>query len=226
MTLDNIFSRPTSVVIYGTSRSLLNWVAYGWVSAADREFAWVNVRLRGEVQADIDPLSRNLVPPDRLHPVYADELVPNDAATKMVIGGAVRDEESSDAVRRLMDFVRLPSLTQRVLSRALPGGLPMVLVFSNAHRVVAFYPTESVAQVVRAVVNSGAILLSTFADAPPEARHAFETILHLEGNDPKEWKQAILKVEKAPSDAPFRAGLRYRLNEVPPVAAVLTRDLK
>lgn len=226
MTLDKAFSRPTSVVVYGTSRPLLNWVAYAWACAADREVIWVDVRLRGEVRDNSDPVSRQLVPPDRLHVVYPDELVPDDAAARTAIGGVIRDKESSGAVRRLMDFLGLPSLTQQVLSREPSGGLPRILVFSNAHRVVSTYPPESVTQVVRAVVDCGTTLLSSFADAPSDARHAFETVLHLEGSDLREWKHAILRVERGPPDAPFRSGSEYRLSEIGPVAAVLGRELK
>jgi len=224
--VDSIFSRPTSVVVYGTSRPLLNWVAYAWASAVDPRFIWIDVRLPGEVLATVDPLSRNLIPPERLNVVHPHELVANSVVTNVAIGGVVRDEESADAVRRLVDFLGLPSITQEVLARAPVGGPPMVLVFSNAHRVVAAYPPKAAASVVRAVVDSGVTLLSTFADAPFEARHAFDIILHLEGSDPKEWRRATLRVEKGPSVDPLRPGSRFGLGEFEAIASVLARDLK
>jgi hypothetical protein len=226
MPLGGIFSRPTSVILFGSNRPLLNWVAYALASETDPGFIWTDVRLWGEVLADVDPLARNLVPPNRLAVVYPNALVPNDAAANMAIGGVVRGDEPSDTVRQLVDFLRLPLPTQRLLSGATSGGQPIVLVLSNAHRIVAFYPVETVASVIQAIVGAGVTLFETFADAPLEGREAFETILHVEGNDPKEWRQATLRVEKGTSAGPLRTGSKYRLGELDPVAAVLTRDLK
>lgn len=223
---DGIFGRPTSVILCGSSRPLLNWVAYALASTTDSGFIWTDVRLEGEVLADSDPLARGLVPPDRLAVVYPNVLKPNDAAANMAIGGVVRSDEPPDTVRRMVDFLRLPLPTQRLLAGAPPGGRPMVLVLSNAHHMTVLYPTETVAPVLRAVIDAGAILFVTFADAPRESRHAFETILHVGGNDPKAWKRATLRVEKGPSGGPLRAGSEHRLGELEVVAAVLGRGLK
>jgi len=223
---DRIFSRPTSVILCGSNRPLLNWVVYALASATDPKFIWTDVRLGDEVLADVDPLARNLVPPDRLAVVYPSVLVPNDAAANMAIAGVVRDNQPSDGIRRLLDFIRLPLPTQRLLSGVLSRDRPIVLVLSDAHHLVTFYPTEVVAPVIQAVVEAGAILFVTFAGAPPESRQAFETILHVEGNDPKAWRRTTLRVEKGPLAGPLRTGSDHLLGELDPVAAVLARDLK
>jgi hypothetical protein len=115
--------------------------------------------------------------------------------------------------------------TQRLLSAGPSGGPPMVLVLSNAHRLVALYPTDSVAPVVRAIVETGAILFMTFADSPPEGRLAFDTVMHVEGNDPMSWNEATLRVEKGPASGPLRAGSEHRLGQLPPIASVLANRL-
>jgi hypothetical protein len=221
-----IFSRRTSVAVYGGSRPLLNWVVYALASTAKPGLIWTDVRLRGEVLADIDPLSRDLIPPDRLNVVDPEDFVPDDATANLAIAGVVRDDEPPSNLRRIVDFLRLPPLAQRVLSNALSGDLPIVLILSNADHLSEFYPRETVAPIIRTVVEANAIVFLTYAHAPPRVRDAFETILHVEGTDLTEWREAKLRVDQGPSDGPLRAGSEYRLGELGSVAAVLARDLK
>lgn len=220
------FDRPTSMVMYGSSRPLLNWVAYALASAADPGFVWTDVRLEGEVLTDVDPLSRNLIPPDRMNVVSPAGLIPNDAVANMAIAGVIREEESDVALGRLLDFLRLPPGAQRLLARGSSGNRPKVLVLSNAHRLVAVWPARALAPALGAIVGAGGSLFMTFADAPPGSHDAFEIRLHLEGGNSKSWRQTTLRVEKGPSAGPFRPGSEHRLGEFDPVAAVLARDFQ
>ncbi|HTP53989.1 MAG TPA: hypothetical protein VML94_03365 [Thermoplasmata archaeon] len=217
-----IFGQPTSVFVGGPSRSLLNWVVYALASRTDPGFIWTDVRLPGEVLAGTDPLARGLVDPDRLNIVYPQELVPGDPSAVPPAG--VDRPAPPATVRRLEDFLRLPLHTQRLLAGAPKGGHPIVLALSNAHRMVGPYPTETVAPIVRTIVESGAILFVTFADAPPEGRFAFETVLQVEGETPRRWKDAALWVERGPTDGPLPSGARYPLAEFEPIAAVLSQE--
>jgi hypothetical protein len=226
MAPERMFGHPTSVLLCGSSRSLLNWAAYAFALTEVPEFTWVDVRHRGQAPAAGGPLACNMVPPEQLHVLETTDLPRNDAVSNMAIAGVIRTDEPPDDVRLLVDFLRLPSRIQELLSSARTEGRPRMLVVSNAHRMATYYPAEAVAPVVRAVVKTGAILFMTFADAPSEGHEAFETILYLEGNDPKEWKRAILRAAKGPLDGPFQTGSEYRLVELEPVAAVLARDLK
>jgi hypothetical protein len=212
------------VIVCGSDRPLLNWVAFALASVSDPAFIWTDIRLEGEVLADTDPLSRRLIPRDRLNVVRPSELERSDPT--VVEGSVVRADEPPETLRRLVDFLRLPVHTQRLLSGGPPGGQPMVLVLSNAQRIVALYPTTSdVAPTVRAIVETGTTLIMTFADAAPEGRLAFETVLHLEGTDARKWREAGLRAEKGPSPGPLGAGTRYRLGEFEPVATILSRHL-
>jgi hypothetical protein len=222
---EGMFRHPTSVLLCGSSRSLLNWAAYAFAITEDPGFTWVEVRHRGQGPAAGGPLACNMISPERLHVLETNDLPRNDAVSNMAIAGVIRTDEPPDNVRLLVDFLRLPSRIQEVLSSARPDGRPRMLVVSNAHRMATYYPPETVAPVVRAVVETGVILFMTFADAPSEGHEAFETILHLEGDDPKNWRQSKLRVEKAPSTGPLRAGSEYRLADLEPLAAVLAERL-
>jgi hypothetical protein len=220
-----LFGEARLVIILGSDRRLLNWVAYAFASATDRHFLWVDVRSMGEVRADPDPLSRNLVPEHQFAAVRAVDLAPSDARANVAISGVVRDDETPENLQRLMDFLRLPERTQAALSTVVVGGGPSVVVLSNAHRLGAFYPVEIVPPLLRAIKESGATVIMTFADAPNEGRFAFDMVLHLEGSDPAAWRQAVLRVEKGSASGPFPTGSTCRLADVEVVRAALSSQL-
>ena len=225
MTAATLFPNPTSVIICGSSRPLLNWVAFALASVSDPEFHWTDVRISGEVPTPDDLFSRDLIPPERLHLVAPRELTPDDATANVAVSAVIRDEETPEELRRVVEFLRLPPQTQQLLAETQSKGFPRVVVLSNGHRLLALYPEVGVvAPTVRAIVNAGVALIMTFADAPPGGRVAFDTVLHLEGQDPKNWRQAKLRVEKAPSTSVFRSGSEVRLADFEPVAAVLSRE--
>ena len=220
-----LFPDPTSVIICGSNRPLLNWVAYALASSSDPKFHWTDVRISGEVPTPDDLLSRDLIPPVRLHLVAPRELAPDDATANIAVSAIVRDEDTPEELRRVLEFLRLPAPTQQLLAETPSEGVPRVVVLSNGHRLLALYPEiGAVAPTVRAIVGAGVAFIMTFADAPPGGRVAFDTVLQLEGRDPESWRQATLRVEKTPSSSVFPAGSEVRLADFKPVAAVLGRE--
>jgi|SRR5271157_4855529 len=226
MPSEGMFRHPTSVLLCGDNRSLLNWVAYAFASTENPEFIWTDARLSDQVLDDDDPLARHMVPQDRLHFLYTNEVLRDDSVLTLGLEGVIRADEPPSNVRHLIEFLRLPPRLQEMLSVAQREGRPATLVLSNGHRMASRFPAETVAPFLQAVIGAGAILLMTFADAPGEARQAFETVLLLDGENPKQWRQATLTAEKGPSDGPFRTGAKHRLDDLEPVASVLARALK
>lgn len=220
-----LFAGPTAVILIGSDRPLLNWVAYALAAVTDPGFFWVDVRTQGEVLSDSDPLVRKVIPPDRLTLVRSSELAPNNSKANLAVSAVVRDSETPANLQLLLDFLRLPERTQAVLSGTAPGGRPRVAVLSNAHRLGPLYPAGTVGPFLRAIRAAGVTAIMTFADAPNDGRLAFDVILHLEGHDPKNWKQAKLAVEKGLSNGPLRTGREYRLGDLDAVAALLTERL-
>lgn len=227
MSSEPLFRRPTSVFIGGNNRPLLNWVAYAFAIDANPEFHWTDIRLRGELFDKTDLLGRNLIPADRLNWVYPQELARPQPAPTTDASGA-RPISAPDDPRRgaanLAVFLRLPPETQKILTSLAPGRRPFPLILSNAQRIVALYPAESVTPILRVIIASGALAFITFADAPPDGRRAFESVLHVKGESPTTWKQATLRVELCPRDGPFKAGSELRFQDIPPIADVLGRE--
>jgi hypothetical protein len=167
-----------------------------------------------------------LVPTERLIVVRTQDLAPDDAAANMAVTAVIRPDEAPDNLQRVIDFLRLPATTQRVLAQPREEGKPRVAVLSNGHRIVALYPTpDAVDPTIRAIVGADTILIMTFADAGPDGRFSFENVLHLEGSIRDGWRSASLTVEQWAPGGPFEAGTKYRLVDLTPLADVLARQL-
>jgi len=216
-----LFEPSTSVFLRGSSRPLLNWVAYALVAEHPGGYLWGHVQLAGEILEETDLLKRKLIPPERLITVAPHELMRDEYIGNVALGGLLRSDTDVDAVRGFADFLRLPAQTQEMISRLPPGGPRPVLVLSGAHRLAALYSEESVGPTVRTVVAVGGSMLAVWADAAVSARREFEHVLHLEGDEPSKWKEAVLTVEKGWPTGPLRSGAELRLREVPVVVSVL-----
>jgi hypothetical protein len=214
-----------SVFLVGDDRPLLNWIAYAFASDLDRDFLWVDVRTKGEIRSDLDVLARNLIPPERLMEVRAHELAPSRATVNVAVSGVIRDDDAPESVKLLLDFLRLPEHSQATLSSIAARGSPKVIVLSNTHRLLAFYPSEVAGPLVRAIRDIGITLIMTYADAPNEGRFVYDIVLRLLGREPENWRQARLLVEKGPPGGPVRSEGQYRLSELMPVAQVLADHL-
>lgn len=188
-------------------------------------FVWTDIQLTGEVRDDADLLRTNLVPPDRFFELPPSVLRLDDFAGNVALGGLVRSGESPKEAQRFADFLRLPPHAQQLISRFAGGGPPPVLVLSNAQRIAPFYTWETASPAVRSVVEAGASLLVTWAEAPTKARLEFEQILHLKGPELASWRDAVLHVERGRSNGLLRTGAELRLGDHPAVASILGKNL-
>jgi hypothetical protein len=223
--MKGMFSRPTSVFVAGSSRPLLNWVVYAITSAADPEFVWTDVRLGGEVLDPDDLLAQGVIPPRQLGIVAPEDLRRNIPPEGLPVKELLREEDRTGMAKRLTDFLRLPLHTQELLSEIPPGDRPAIRVLSNAHRLAAYYPTETVGQIVGAIVSAGATFVATWADAPPSGRLAFDTVLHVDGHSVREWRNAVLRVEVGDVEVGLGPGMQKRLAEISQIASVLSAKL-
>jgi len=221
----DLFVPRTSVVLCGSNRSLLHWVAYSFVAEHPAGFLWGHVRLPGEVLEDSDVLKTQLIPPDRFLTVSPGELARDELAGNVALGGLMRSEAEEELVRRFADFLRLPAQTQEMISRLPREGPSPVLVLSGGQRLAALYSPEVVGPTIRSIVQFGGSMLMTWAEAPTGGLLEFERVLHVKGYEPSKWRDAVLTVEKGWSTGPLRTGAELRLRDVAPVAAVLSKTL-
>ena len=206
--------RPTSVFLHGSNRALLNWVMFVMLASSDPGYFWTDVRLPEEVLDPLDPLARGVVPPNQLSVILPEDLrpspVPGDAMTSML-----DRDETSDSLRRVAGFLRLPAHTQELISRKAQVGRVTVFGLSNAHRTAALYRGDAVRTTIRAIHESGVSLIMTWGDALPGGSRVFDFVVEVEGSHPAAWKDAHLRCLLGDSVGPLRAGARLRLSSLP-----------
>jgi len=217
----DLFEPRTSVIICGSGRSLLNWVAYGLVVEHSGGFLWGRVQLEGEVLEDSDLLKTSLIPPDRLIVVAPKELEQNELEGNVAVSYLIQTEGDEEERRSFVDFLRLPHQTQEMIAGLPQDGPRPVLVLSGAHRLHAYNPPDVVGPMIRTVVETGGPVCMLWADAPDASRLGFDHILHLKGDEPSKWKEAFMTVERGWNQGPLQTGAKVGLPDLPPVAAVL-----
>ena len=218
--LPEITQRPITVLLHGSSRPLLNWVMFTLLDRSHPNFWWTDLRVHGETLDPLDPLARHVVPEDHLSIVEPHVLQrspdPTRAFSTMIQAG-----EPTESVQRALDFLRLPSHTQDLISRGQPTSRPAQFGLSNGHRLVGLFPTGTIQPTLQAILDSKVSLVMTWADALPASARLYDFVLGVEGAGPAVWKDAVLHCEIGNSAGPVRAGQRLRLGELRPVAEIL-----
>jgi len=215
------FDVPTSVLAYGPSPLLLHWVVYSFIRLAEGGYFWTDVRFLGQAADPDDPVERGVIPKDRAAVRDPRDFPPNDAPANAAVTVGLRPDQRPAQVEELSDSLRLPSLTQHLIeSRRSPAG-PLVLVVANAHRMAPLYTPETARVITRAMLARGATLVLTFSDEPPALRFLFENSWHIDGRDPRSWREATLTVEQASPAGPIPRTGAWRLEALPNVASVL-----
>ena len=222
-TLRDLFEPRTSVIMCGSGRALLNWVAYALVEMHPGGFLWGHVQLEGEVLEETDLLKTSLIPPDHLIVVPPGRLERNDFEGNVALTYLNRSGGEEEAVQSFSEFLRLPHQTQEMIAGLPRDGPRPVLVLSGAHRLHTFYPPDVVGRVIHAVVEAGGPVFMLWADAPNANRFGYEHVVHLEGQAPSKWKEGVLTVEKGWTHGPLQTGAKVGLRDLPPVAKVLQR---
>lgn len=213
-----VYGRPTSVFVYGESRELVDWLVYGLAVAADPGFIWTDVRSAGETLPPTHPLALGLVPPDRLNVLAPTEI----SAIRNGSPPAGREEPSAaGTLHHIADFLRMPLLTQRLVTGAPNPGRPIVLVLSNAQRLDREFPEAEAAPRVNALVEAGTILIVGYHGGASRSREIFSTVLRIEGSQGPSWAESVVHVERSGDDDPLPSPGTHRLGDLEPVATVL-----
>jgi hypothetical protein len=218
--IPEVAQRPTSVAIHGSDRPLVNWVMYAMLVRANPNFIWTDIRLPDEVLDPLDPLARQVVPKRQLSVIRPEALQrkPDPAST---LPSVIHPDEPGETKERLLNFLQLPEHTQDLISRFPNEGLVPVFGLSNAHRIIALFPPETIRPTLRGILDSGTSLILTWADALPGSVREFDFVLGIEGLGPQSWRSTTLTCDRGDSSGPIRAGKRFRLGDLPPIAEVL-----
>jgi len=217
--IPELAQRPTAVMLYGTNSPLLNWLLYSLLVRGSPSFVWTDVRERADRLDPLDPLSRPVMAPTRLHVVEPHLWTPEPPPSPSV-PDLSRTEELPEDLRRLVDSLRFPSHLKEAVSPGPASGPVPLIGVSNVHRLLPAFTVERLERTVRAIVDSGtSLVLTLVGPVPAGALSQFE--IGVEGEGPAAWKDAVLVCTAGDSVGPVRAGRRLRLGDLPQVAGVL-----
>lgn len=222
------FRSPSSVFISGTSRSLLKWFAFAALAPHAPRVYWTDVRLPGEILDPIDPMTLHAIPAKSVYVLLPEELAPDDRGAQQAESAAtrmIRPDPASHTLEGLVEFLRMPTHAQELISATGRRGIPSILVTANAQRLATVYSPERIAPLMRIMLDSGTCQIALWAEAPTTHTSMFDVILHLEGTDPKDWRNATIRCERGITTGPLAVGPAVRLADVPQIATVLHRTV-
>ena len=221
-----LFDRPRSVLVSGTSRPLVNLTLFALASATNPDFHWVEIGSPSEPRTPCDPIRLGWIPENRLWVVDPPRsLRPDDASASIPLHEMIRSDEPPDSIRHLTEFLRLPDLSQRILSSHTPNGRPGVVAVTNAQRVEEAFSAERVAPVLAVHSQAGFSVMVGSAKPAGRGRELFDFVFRLQGHDVEiaDWKHNELVCERGISSGPLRELRPLRLDQIPLLAEVLSR---
>jgi hypothetical protein len=222
------FRRPTSVFISGTSRTLLKWFAFALLSPYGSRVYWTDVRLPGEIPDPLDPMTLHAIPESAVYVLSPRELQPDVESARRAEAAAatmLHSDEPSEALRGLVEFLRMPAHAQKLISSTGRVEEPSILVTANAHRLATVYDVERVPQLMQALLESGTCQVALWAEAPTTNTTMFEMQLRLEGSDPVDWRNATIQAERGISTGPLAFGGPVRISQFEALAAILEQAI-
>lgn len=226
---DNWFSlagngtRPSTVFVGGSSRSVVNSVAFALAEMLDLAPLWLDVRDRSEAPTGPDPASTGWIPPDRL---FVSEngrgLEPEAPLPDSALWAIVRSDEPASVLSHLTDFLHLPTLLQEIVSAAEPSGAPKALVVANSDRVAHLFPrtADGLQQYLRTLAAASISILAAHTGPSGPSRFGFKLVFRVDAPRPADWVRGTLVCEQGIDGGPFSVGRTNRLSDLPSVARV------
>jgi hypothetical protein len=156
------------------------------------------------------------------------ELGPDDkGAQRAEVAAAtmIKSDETPGSIEGLLEFLRMPSHAQQLISKTGSATLPPILVTANSPRLATVYSPERTDPLMKAMLESGSSQVALWAEATTDSVGIFNVILHLEGSEVADWRHETARCEKGLASGPLASGERVRLQDLRSVAAVLEKTI-
>ena len=145
-------------------------------------------------------------------------------SANLALFALIRSDEPTAVVTQLTEFLRLPETSQRILATAPADGRPGVVAVANAQRVMATFGASQVPPILKVHLNAGFSVYVGFADDPGSGRDVFDFIFRVNSDHLSDWTGASITCEKGVKSGALREGESLPLEEIPLMAALLTRS--
>lgn len=222
----HLFSRPSSVFVYGQSRALVNLTLFTLASATNPRFQWVEIALPKGERVAPDPVQLGWIPEDQLWRVDQPEVLgPDERSADLPIFDMIRSDEAPETLALVAQFLRLSDTSQRILSTGPVDGRPGVVAITNAHRLEGSLAQDRVAPILAVHRAAGFSVLVAYSEAAGTGRSLFDFVFHLQGGsvDASDWPNCQLVCERGITTGPLRGGRPVGLAEIPMLADILAR---
>lgn len=220
------FAQPSSVFISGSSRTLLKWFAFAALAPHAERVYWTDVRFPGEIPDPLDPMTLHAIREDSVYVLYPGDLRPDDAGASRAEAAAatmLKSDEPPTSLQGLVEFLRMPSHAQKLISATGRIEAPSILVTANVQRIATAFAIDRIEPLMRAMLEAGTCQVALWAEAPTTHLSVFDVILTLEGHSPTDWRNATVRCEKGISSGPLASGKTRRLSDLAAIAPVLEK---
>ena len=220
------FRKPSAFFVSGSNRTLLKWFAFAWLSPYGSRVFWTDVRLPGEILDPLDPMAMHAVPEASVFVLEPRDLFPDEqgaARAEAAAATMLQSDEAPESIRGLVEFLRMPSHGQRLISATGRSESPSILVTTNSQRIAIAYAQDRLEPLMRAMLASGTCQVALWAEAPTTLTSIFDVTLVLEGVSPADWRNATIRCERGISTGVLAGGRAVRLADIEPIATVLEK---
>jgi len=154
-----------------------------------------------------------------------DALRPDDLTGNLALFSLIRSDEAPSTLQHVSDFLRLPETSQKILATRPHDGHPGALAVTNAHRVMASFPSERVPPILAVHRDAGFSVFVGYSEAAGAGRSFFDFVFRLDCELIAEWKRGHLVCEKGIDSGPLRDSRPVPLGEIPMLVEVLSRAM-
>lgn len=221
-----LFDRPNSVLVYGARRPLVNLTLFALATTTNPDFEWVEIGVPKEDRTLFEPVQLGWIPEDRLWRVdQPDALLPDDRSANLSLVGTIRSDEPPEILAQMIEFLRLPDRSQRILATRPPEDKPGVVAVANAQRAEGTFAASRVPSILAVHRNAGFSVFVGYAESPGPGRDLFDFVFHLNGENENvaDWRKSQLVCERGITSGPLRDSRSVPIEEIPILADVLSR---
>ncbi len=197
-----------SVLVHGSSRSLVNLLLYAVSENANQEFRWLDVRTPEESVPRWDPVRLGWIDSKRvwtIDPVSG--LEPDHLGANAALFEIVRSDEPPETLAHIAEFLRLPALVQEILGEMPPTGNANLLAVSNVDRLEQRFDVSVLGPALSAFAWARCALFVGYTGPTPPGAEQFTQSIRIEGDSPTLWRDARIHFERG---APLTGARRRR----------------
>lgn len=221
-----LFERPSSVLLHGRPRTVVNLALFAFAARTNPDFHWVEIGKSPRNDEALDPVVLGWVSGHRLWRIDQPERFgPARDADRPALSGMIRPDEPPEVLDRLAEFLDLPELAQQILGDPSSNSRPGAVAVANAQDVRKNFSPEQIPSILSAHRKAGFSVLVGCDGTPPRHDTFFDFVFRIKANGPtsRSWPEGTLVCERGVDSGPLSRRRPVRLGDIPFLAEILSR---